>query len=132
MSESSEQQALIQWFKLQYSQYRLVAIPNGQWIAGVGKQKFALINKYKAEGLTPGVSDLFLCVPTEKHAGLWIEMKDKGKTKSSISESQKQWLSDMILAGYLAKVAYGFDEAKAIIQDYINGYYNDPYEVNKA
>lgn len=122
MSESQEQQAVIEWFRLQYPQHRLIAIPNGQWIAGTGKQKFALINKYKKEGLTPGVSDLFLCVPIKQHSGLWLEMKDRGKKKPS--EAQSKWMADMILAGYLAKLASGQDEARAIIHDYLNGYYS--------
>lgn len=124
MSESTEQQAVIQWFRLTYPKLRLIAIPNGQWIAGSTKKgKYALIAKYKAEGLTQGVSDLFLCHSDGEHHGLWLEMKDKGKTASSVTKEQKQWMNDMGQSNYLAMWASGFEEAQNIITDYISGYY---------
>lgn len=123
MSESTEQQAVVQWFRSQYPKLRLIAIPNGQWIAGVGKAKFALINKYKAEGLTNGVSDLFLAHSDGKHHGLWVEMKNVGKKLSDMSKSQLTWQKDMIKAGYIAELAIGQDSARKIITSYIKGEY---------
>ena len=120
MSESSEQIAVVQWFRLQYPKYRLIAIPNGQWVALKGYGKFKLIEKYKAEGMTNGVSDLFLCVPKNGYGGLWIEMKARGKTVSSLSPDQRIWLDDMEKIGYRAVWAAGFDEAKKIIEEYLS------------
>lgn len=120
MSESTEQVAVVSWFRLKYPKHHLIAIPNGQWIAGAGKRKFALINKYKAEGLTNGVSDLFLAASKNGYHGLWLEMKDKGKTESSVSKDQKSFIDDMRKAGYKAEWAAGFDQAKKIIEDYMN------------
>ena len=117
MSESTEQQLLIQWFKLAYPKYHLISIPNGQMVGG--RNKFALINKYKAEGLTPGVSDLFLCVPNNGYNGLWLEMKDRGEGVKSLSPHQKMWLSDMEYVGYKSAWAAGFDEARDIIINYL-------------
>ena len=117
MSESSEQQALIQWFNIQYPKYRLISVPNGQMIGG--RNKYALIAKYKAEGLTPGVSDLFLCVPKNGYSGLWLEMKARGKEVKSLSDDQALWLSDMVKAGYRAEWAAGFEQAKKIIEEYL-------------
>lgn len=117
MSESTEQQALISWFMLAYPKCRLISIPNGQMIGG--RDKFALIAKYKAEGLTPGVSDLFLCSPKNGYHGLWLEMKDKGKGYKSLSDDQGVWLEDMRKQGYAAEWAAGFDEAKDIIINYL-------------
>ena len=121
MSEHDEQVAVVSWFKLQYPQHHLIANANGAWIAGEGKRKYALINKYKKEGMTPGVSDLFLCVARGGYHGLWIEMKDKGKTFASVSIEQRSWMLHMNLAGYLAKWAAGFEEAKVILEDYLRG-----------
>ena len=118
MSESTEQQAVIQWFNMQYPKYRLISVPNGQMIGG--RNKFALIAKYKAEGLTPGVSDLFLCVPRNGYSGLWLEMKARGKTASNLSPDQRIWLSDMEKIGYRATWAAGFDQAKEIIEEYLS------------
>ena len=102
---------------------RIIGIPNGSWIAGTGNKKFALIAKYKKEGMTNGVSDLFICHSDGQNHGLWIEMKDKMKTMSSVSKEQRQWIDDMNKAGYVAKWAAGADAAIKIIQDYMNGYY---------
>ncbi len=118
MSESTEQIAVVEWFRLQYPKYRLISVPNGQMIGG--KNKYALIAKYKAEGLTSGVSDLFLCVPKNGYGGLWLEMKDRGKGASNLSDDQALWLSDMGKIGYRAAWAAGFDEAKIIIEDYLS------------
>lgn len=122
MSESQEQQAVMQWFRLQYPEYHLIAIPNGQWIAGMGKRKYALINKYKKEGMTSGVSDLFLCVARKGYHGLWLEMKDRGSTFATVSVVQRSWMLNMKLAGYLAKWAAGFEQAKEIIEEYLNNH----------
>ena len=118
MSESTEQQAVISWFRLQHPKYRIINIPNGLMIGG--RNKFALIKKYKAEGMTNGVSDLLLCVARKGYHGLWIEMKDKGKKASSLSPDQIYWQSDMRDAGYKAEWAAGFDEAKKIIEEYLS------------
>lgn len=119
MSESTEQQALFQWFWMQYPQYLLISIPNGQWIAGEGKRKQALIAKYKAEGLTPGIPDTLLCVRRGDYGGLWIEMKDKGKTWCSVSKQQREKLEHLNNAGYKAVWAAGWEQAKNIIEDYV-------------
>jgi len=121
MSESTEQAALISWFNFKYPGLWLFAIPNGQWIAGSGGEKFALINKYKSEGMTNGVADLFLAAPNHKYHGLFIEMKDKGKTWCSVTTDQRAFLSDMSDKGYLAVWAAGYDDAKAIIESYLEG-----------
>ena len=117
MSESTEQIAVVEWFRLQHPKYRLISIPNGQMIGG--RNKFALIKKYKAEGMTPGVSDLFLCVPKNGYGGLWIEMKARGKTASSLSLEQRIWLADVEKIGYRAVWAAGFEQAKEIIEEYL-------------
>ena len=118
MSESTEQQATVQWVRRQYPKHRIISIPNGSMIGG--RNKFALIKKYKAEGMTNGVSDLLLCVARKGYHGLWIEMKDKGKTASSLSPDQIYWQSDMRDAGYKAEWAAGFEQAKKIIEEYLS------------
>ena len=120
MSESTEQQAVVQWFRMQYPKHRLISIPNGQWVALKGYRKFKLIEKYKAEGLTNGVSDLFLCVPKNGYSGLWLEMKARGKGVKSLSDDQALWLSDMEKIGYKAEWAAGFEQAKKIIEEYLS------------
>lgn len=119
MSESEQQQLVISWFRLQYPKYRLISIPNGTMIGG--RNKYALVNKYKKEGMLPGVSDLFLCVPRNGYNGLWLEMKARGKTASSLSQDQRIWLSDMEKIGYRAVCCFGFDHARKVIIEYMEG-----------
>lgn len=120
MSESTEQQALVQWFRWQYPQYLLASIPNGQWIAGNAKQRAQVMSKYKAEGLEPGMPDLILCVKRGDYGGLFIEMKDKGKTKCSVSANQGEKLEYLRCVGYKAEWAAGWDQAKGIIEEYLS------------
>ena len=120
MSESDEQVAVVQWFRMQYPKEIIFAIPNGSWIAGTGGRKFALINKYKNEGLTPGVSDLFIAASRWNCHGMFIEMKDKGKTLCSVSKEQLSFLSATAQKDYCSIWAFGFDDAKTKIEAYMN------------
>ncbi len=119
MSEHDQQVAVVQWFRLAYPRTRIISIPSGQWIAGDGKRKFALIAKYKKEGWTSGVSDLLICAFRSSYGGLWLEMKDIGKTKSSVSKDQQIWMNDMRFVGYAAEWAAGFEAAQKIIKTYM-------------
>ena len=122
MSEHTQQKMVVKWFKMQYKEYRdcIIAIPNGSHLAGKGSQRYSQVNKLKAEGMKSGVSDLFIAVPTPDWNGLWLEMKDEGKTISSVSKEQLAHLNLMSEMAYSAHWAAGFDKAKAIIEDYMS------------
>lgn len=118
-SEDAEQAAVLDWFNLQYPQHRgrMFAIPNGAWLAGSGKRKFALVSKLKRTGLTSGVPDLMLPVPAIGYHGLFIEMK---RTKgSTTSKQQKDWLEFLSRQGYRSEVCKGCDAAKHLISEYL-------------
>jgi len=118
--ESQEQQALIQWAKLQEGKYPelqlLHAIPNG------GKRNVVTATILKKEGVKSGVPDLFLPVPritpfTDGYYGLYIEMKaPKGRT----SENQEWWIEKLEKRGYRVEVCYGFEEAREVIEEYLS------------
>lgn len=57
-SEHLEQKEVVQYFRRKWPKLKLCiwACPSG-FVSG-GKNKFALLNKLKAEGWTKGVSDL--------------------------------------------------------------------------
>lgn len=91
----------------------LFHIPNG---GGRSKREGMIL---KAMGVKPGVSDLFLPAPvTGKGSGLWVEMKVPG---GSIGSDQWKWISAMRKNGYRAVVAFGWEEAVAVIKDYLGG-----------
>lgn len=74
--------------------------------------------KLKRCGVRSGVPDICLPIPTKRYHGLYIELKRISRSK--ISENQEMWLTKLNQNGYLAKVAYGFEEAKQIISDYLS------------
>lgn len=113
MSEHDEQVAVIQWAAMAQGRFPelalLLAIPNG------GARHIAVATKLKAEGVRPGVPDLFLPYPNGGWHGLWIEMKT---TTGRPSESQKWWLAELRKQWYSAVVCYGAEEAIGCIKEY--------------
>lgn len=131
-SESTEQQAVVSWFRRQYPGKMIIAIPNAQKLLSSAKNRFAMQKVLAREGLTPGVSDLFVAVPrvirviaisstreTVVQHGLFLEMKAEGKTKSSLSKEQIKFLAEMQESGYHTAWAAGFEEARKIIEEYL-------------
>lgn len=113
MSEHQHQCAVIEWFGLQYPKLNglLFAIPNG------GLRNKAVAGKLKAEGVRPGVSDLFLMFAAKGVYGMWIEMKDVGGKQPS--PEQIAFQKDAAAQGYLAVTCYGFDMARGAIEEYL-------------
>lgn len=113
--EQKEQKALIKWFKLQYPK-----LANDiHHFANERKCSPQLGSKLKQMGVIAGVSDLFLGIPTQRYAGLWIELKvGAGK----VSQAQQKFLSRKMEMGYLALSAWGFEAAKQIIVTYLKDF----------
>jgi len=118
-AESKLQIACVTWFRLQYPNEVLFAIPNG------GQRNAITAKILKAEGTLAGVADLFLA--KKKHfklnghmfvesSGLFIEMKiDKGRQAPSQIEFQKAVEGK----GYKYIICRSFDEFKAEIDNYL-------------
>lgn len=113
-TEHQEQVALFQWAALSgISELRLMfAIPNG------GHRHVAVAAKLKAEGVKPGIPDIFLPVADDYrgHIGLWIEMKS---AKGRATPIQKQWHADLQQQGYCVAVCHGWQEAQKAILIYL-------------
>ena len=106
-TEHDEQRELVRWFRQTYNDVRIFAIPNG------GARNPVTASRLKAEGVSPGVPDLF--IPSWR---LWIEMKrSKGGT---LSEEQKDWIKYLEISGYCVKVCKGAIDAKDKIQDFVS------------
>ncbi len=112
MKESEHQKLIWKWAKRHpICCDFLFAIPNG------GTRHIKEIANLKAQGLRPGVSDLFLAYPSHGYMGLWLELKKD--RQAYLSEQQIIWLDRMLQVGYQAQVAYGYEEAIKFIEEYL-------------
>jgi hypothetical protein len=113
-TESAEQAKLVEWADLNRGQYPelslLHAIPNG------GYRNITTATRLKAEGVRAGVPDLCLPVARGGYYGLYIELKAKG---GRVQGNQREWLQQLTAQGYKAVVAFGFNEAREIIEEYL-------------
>lgn len=120
MSESAEQIALFNWSRLATGKYPalrlLLAIPNG------GKRAKSTAGRLKREGVRTGVPDVLLPVPRGVYGALWIELKRQaapGKPKGRASPEQLWWIGELQAAGNCAGIAYGWAEARNMIEAYL-------------
>jgi hypothetical protein len=111
LNEHQEQKILIRWFRLQYPQYIIFAIPNG------GMRNKITAMKLKDEGVLSGVSDLFLMCANQSYNGLFVEMKS---IKGKLSVEQNKFMLAANRAGYKAIVCFGFTEAQTAINNYLH------------
>ena len=102
-SEHAEQVAFVHWFRLQHPTALIFAIPNG------GARNKATAGKLKAEGVTPGVPDLF--IPDWR---LFVEMKRRKGGK--VSPEQRRVMEHLHACGYQCLVATGCDDAIRQVQ----------------
>jgi hypothetical protein len=113
--EHEIQVACIQWYTLQHAnRYPLFAIPNGGWRNAVTAAKL------KAEGVRPGVADLFLSLPTASYHGFYIEMKVPHKGKQS--DHQILFQHQVETLGYKYEICRSVEEFKTMVDDYIADY----------
>ena len=115
-TEEQEQAAVFQWAAIMERTSPelklLFHVPNG----GLRSKTEAV--RFKRAGVKPGVPDICLPVARKGYHGLYIELKRrKGGT---LSESQKEWMDDLLSHGYLAVRCNGADEAISILEEYLN------------
>lgn len=120
MSESDHQAAVVKWFRVSYPEFRRLLIPSQSGVMIGGKSKFGIIAKQKREGWICGVPDLFIAIPKGGYSGLWIELKDAGKTYSAVSAEQREYISDLETAGYKAIWCAGSESAIDEIKSYLS------------
>ena len=78
--------------------------------------------RLKQLGVTPGIMDLMLAIPTEDYPGLFIEMKRPGTkfhAKGSTTKQQKEKILLFREIGYKVVVGYGCENAIEWIVDYL-------------
>lgn len=115
VKEADEQTAVIEWSKMivgRYPDIRLLFhIPNG------GSRHPAEAAHLKAQGVKPGVPDLFLPVARGGYHGLFVEMKAR---EGKVSSFQRGWLNDLKEQGYAVAVCHGAKAAIETIQRYLD------------
>jgi hypothetical protein len=102
-SEHLQQVRLVAWFRKTYPGVRVFAIANG------GGRSMAQGASLKAEGVSPGVPDLF--VPAWL---LWVELKRE--TGGVVSPVQKDWIAYLEGIGHKVIIGHGFEDAKRQIE----------------
>ena len=125
-SEHEEQAAFFTLVLYKYQQNPSFArmlffsVPNGAWLAG--RRPYAVMEKMKAEGFTPGVADVLYLQPRGKHTYLAIEMKraDKRNRKDGgLRDDQVAFLNAASLAGAFFAVCYSAEEAERAFDVYM-------------
>ena len=116
--EDKLQEACVRWFRYQYPDVVIFAIPNG------GSRNKIEAAKLKRTGTLSGVADLFVMYPKwsqgvgmADYYGLFIELKI-GKNKQT--ESQIKFADNALKAGYTCVVCRSIDEFMQIVNDYLN------------
>lgn len=105
-TEHEEQREFVRWFRLAHPGVRIFAIPNG------GFRAKSVAARMKAEGVSPGVPDLF--IPAWR---LWVEMKrSKGGSQSA---EQRDWEAYLIEAGYQCRVCRGAASARSAVEEFL-------------
>lgn len=95
-------------------------IPQLKWLHAIHNQGHGDAirgAKAKAEGVKPGVFDLFLPVPMGEYSGLYLELK---VGKGQPSDKQLEFADDMRANGYACELAYGWLEAREKILEYLS------------
>ena len=128
LSEHQEQVALFKWAEYAVGRWPvlelLYAIPNGglrpakERTDKRGRRvRYSVeAQKLRAEGVKTGVPDICLPVASGVFHGLYIEMKTR---TGSPSEVQCRWIAALIRQGYRAEICHGWEQARAVIEDYL-------------
>ena len=107
--EHQAQVACVNWFRMQYPEKLIHAIPNG------GARNIIVARKLKAEGVVSGVPDLFIPEPSKGYHGLFIEMKVKG---GRLQETQKDMIDKLESRGYKCHVCWSVDDFMKVVNEY--------------
>lgn len=108
--EADEQAKLVAWLRK-----RNILVAH---FANGGKRNKFEAYRLKLMGVSPGMLDLIIPMPSKQWGALFIEMKRKsGGTTSS---AQLWWIKQLREQGYAAEICAGFEEAKKVVMGYFD------------
>jgi hypothetical protein len=82
------------------------------------KLPISVATKFKRMGYKAGTPDLLIFEPQNQYNGMFLELKTEKGTKTT---SQKKFLKMAWERGYYATTAYGYNNAIALIDNYLKG-----------
>jgi hypothetical protein len=111
-SESRIQSDCVTWFKNHYRSQRLLCfmVHND----GAKSARTGLLDK--ARGLTKGIPDVMLAIPTPNWAGLFVEFKTPGEYPTP---AQREAMAALTQAGYRCEVIRSLPEFQTLIREYL-------------
>lgn len=101
------------WFHPANGGKRAGKMINGKWVPLEGI-------KLKRLGVKKGVPDVILPMARKSYHGLVIEFKRVDGKMSDVSEEQADWLRWFASQNWSTHVAFGFEAAKRIVEDYFD------------
>lgn len=111
--ESDMQAQIIEWATYRYRGLDFLHhSPNG------GKRDIAEAVRFKAEGVRKGFPDLILPTRSGNFVGLVIELKVEG---GKVSDEQRRWLEHFDSQGWRVVVAYDYESAIKVLDEYMKG-----------
>jgi len=120
VTESVLQSQCVAWFRAQYPEIVIFAIPNA------AKRSFALAARMRKEGMVSGIPDLFIAKAILRcnygkcgkiYHGLFIELKRSKSEKPT--DNQVYYLQKLKEAGYQTAVCHSFEEFQQTVNDYL-------------
>lgn len=128
-TEAAHQSAVFCWAAMHYAEWpELVWMHSSTYGAVFGddeKGRMIRAARLIAQGMRPGVADIFLPVKRGQYSGLYIEMKKpsikpkREGSKGGLSDDQIKFRNFVLSQGFGHFVAYSWIEATEIIVQYL-------------
>lgn len=119
MSESTEQKAIVQYFRTKYPMYALsLRVSQSGGFRGTGRQGAIRTAQITAMGGVTGEADIAIMLPRGGFGALIIEHKAAGG-KHPVSKAQQQYIDFHNACGNCAVITRGIDAAIAAIDAYM-------------
>ena len=114
MTEEQHQKSLFKWAgyaRAEHPELGLMYHPPNE-----SKRSVSQGGRLVATGMRRGVPDICLPVPRGGYGSLYIELKTE---RGRVTRDQREWIEALNKAGNYAVVAWGWENARAVILAYL-------------